>query len=336
MKTFPLNWILKMNIDFIEASGIFTGKDTPDFSNCQISYQSFDTGRKVYNLQGCKKVQLAYNPLNGVFVLRGSISYFIQGHNFSFDKKSFVEAIDYIGSLLKVNLWHMELNILETGVILAVEEKPKDFITHHREGKGMVLFENPKAKGYFRSFNDSFAERKMYDAGKNIHHKQGLKQREIIQKAGWNPEGQYLKWEIHYLKPELLNKGRAIKLYNLMNPLWADVFKADIKKQYSLINPMKSIIPPKVKSNLHAIDIFALELVENKLNEGRTIPEVKRLLYDRINASDLLSKADKDARKRQIKAILDKLEESSESKWDLSQKIDEAISEEISSSEPDS
>lgn len=324
-----------MNIDFIEASGIFTGKDTPDFSNCQISYQSFDTGRIVYNLQGCKKIQLIHNPSNGVCVLRGSISYFIQGHNFTFDKINFVEAIDYVGNLLKVNLWQMDINILEAGVILPVEVKPKEIISHHREGKGMILFENPKDKGNFRSFNDKFAERKMYDAGKNIIHKQGLRQREIIQNAGWNPEKQYLKWEIHYLKPHLLNEGKSIKLYNLMNPFWEEVFKADIKLQYSLINPMKSIIPPKVKSDLHAIDIFALELVESKLNEGKTIPEVKKLLYDRINASSILSKVDKDARKRQVKAILDKLEESSESKWDLTQKIDEALSAEPSSSEPE-
>lgn len=325
-----------MNIDFIEASGIFTDKDTPDFSNCQISYQSYETGRLVYTLQGCKKLQLVYNPKNGVFVLRGSISYFIQGHNFSFKKKDFVEAIDYVGSLLKVNLWNMYLDILEAGVIFPVEEKPKDFITHHREGKDMILYENPKDKGNFRSFNDKFAERKMYDAGKNIKHKQGLKQREIIQNAGWNPKRQYLKWEIHYLKPHLLNHGKAIKLYNLMNPQWEEVLKADIKFQYSLINPMKSIIPPKVKSDLHAIDIFALELVENKLNEGKTILEVKKHLYNRINASAILSKADKDARKRQVKAILDKLEQSSKSKWDLTQKIDEALNSVSSSSEHES
>ena len=321
-----------MNIDFIEASGIFTGKNTPDFSNCQISYRSFETGRDCYSLQGIQKIQLIHKPSNGMLVLRGSISYFFQGHNFSYDKKAFMEAIDYISSLLKINIWQMDLNILEAGVIYPVEVKPKDIITHHREGKGMTLHDNPKDKGNFRSFKDNYAFRKMYDAGRNIKMKQGLKRREIIQRSGWNPDKEFIKWEIHYYKPHLLNKGKALKLYNLMNPHWEEILKADIKFQYSLIIPMKTIIPPKVKSDLHAIDIFALELVESKLNEGLIIPEVKKLLYDRINSSPILSKADKDARKRQVKAILDKLEESSESMWDQSNKINEALYGETSSS----
>lgn len=324
-----------MNIDFIEASGIFTGKDTPFFGHLQHWSDNKATGRQTYILEGCRKIQIYYTPSSGMLVLRGSIMYFAQGHNFTFDKQLFVEAIDYIGQLLHVSLWGMYINILECGVIVEVDQKPKAYIQNHREGKGMLLYSNPKDKGNFRSFNDKLAERKMYDAGRNIQHKQGTSMKEIIQEAGWNPDGHFLKWEVHYIKPEiLLNHGRGILLAEIVNPHWTEVFKADIYSQYKHIIPMKSIIPPSEKSDLHAMDIFAIELVEANLNEGRTIEEVKKLLYDRINASAILSKSDKDARKRQVKATLDKLAEADQSAWDISKKLEEALNlEGISTSE---
>lgn len=315
-----------MNIDFIEATGIFTGKDTPFFGHLEEWSENKATGRKTYIIQGQRKLTFYYTPATGFLVMRGSIMYFWQGHNFTYDKKAFCNAIDYLGQLLHVNLWRMWLNILEVGVIVEVETKPRNYIKNHREGKGMLLYDNPKDKGQLRSFNDKLAERKLYDAGRNIKMKQGLTLQEVIQNAGWNPQGNYLKWEVHYIKPEVsLNHGHGILLCDLLNPAWEDVFKSDIYSQYKRIIPMKSIVYPSDKSDLHALDIFAIELVEAKLNEGKTLQEVKTLLYDRINASAILSKADKDARKRKVKATLEKLAESEESAWDISQKLKEAL-----------
>ena len=315
-----------MNIDFIEATGHFTGKDTPFFGHFQLWSENKATGRQTYCIEGFRQLRFYYTPKTGLLVMNGSIMYFYQGHNFTYDKKIFMQAIDYLGQLLHVNLWEMYLNILECGVIVEVEGKPKDFIQHHREGKGMLMYEDPKDKGHFRSFNDKLAHRKFYDAGRNIKHKQDLKTKDIIKEAGWNPDGNYLKWEVHYIKPEkTLNKGRGIQLYDLLNPNWEQVLKSDIYSQYKRIIPMKSIIYPSDKSKLHAMDIFAIELVESKLNEGKTLKEIRKILYDRINASEAFSKADKDARKRKIKATIDKLSESEESIWDISQRIQEAL-----------
>lgn len=315
-----------MNIDFIEATGIFTGKDTPFFGHLKEWSVNKATGRHTYIIDGFRKLVFYYTPANGILVMKGSVMYFAQGHNFTYDKKTFRQTIDYLGTLLHVNLWGMWLNILEVGTIMEVDQKPKDFIRHHREGKGMLLYEDPKDKGHFRSFNDKQAQRKLYDAGRNIKMKQGLTLQGVIQEAGWNPEAYYLKWEVHYIKPEIwLNHGHGILLADLLNPTWEEAFKSDIYSQYKRIIPMKSIVYPSDKSDLHALDIFAIELVEAKLNEGKTLQEVKKLLYDRINASAILSKADKDARKRKVKATLEKLTESEESAWDISQKLKEAL-----------
>lgn len=316
-----------MNIDFVEATGIFSGKDTPYFGHLQFWNENKVTGRLTFLIEGCRKIKLHYTPSTGIMVLSGSIMYFWQGHNFTFKKEGFVEAIDYIGQLLQIEgkIWEMQINILECGVIMEVDERPRNYIQNHREGNGMLLYSNPKDKDNFRSFNDKFAERKMYDAGRNIQYKQGIPIKQVIQEEGWNPEGHYLKWEIHYLKPELLNHGIGIRLAEIVNPHWEEIFREDIYHQYQLITPMKTLLPPSSKANFSTMDIFAIGLVESMLNEGRTIEEVKKHLYGIVNSSAILTKSDKDSRKRQINLTLAKLEQSDQSKWDISKKLAETL-----------
>lgn len=313
-----------MNIDFIEAT-LFTGKDTP-FFGCMKKIASYESGNVKYILNGCEKIEVIFNEESGKLVLRGSIMYFMQGHNFTYSKKLFVEGVNYVGKLLHLNLWNMMINIFENGVVVKVKKNPKDYIQHHREGRGMQLYETPKDAGNFRSFNDKYVERKFYNAGRNIMHKQGVTMKQVIEGAGWNPDAHYIKWEMHYLKPEcLLNDGKGLHLSDLVNPDWEKKFDADLYNQYCKIKPMKTIISPTDKADLHTLDFFAIELVETKMNEGKTLEEVRKILYDRINSSSVLSKADKDARKRQVKATLEKFQQSEISEWDLKEELRQAI-----------
>ena len=157
--------------------------------------------------------------------------------------------------------------------------------------------------------------------------KQGLHQKEIIADCGYNPARQYLKWEVHYIKPELLNKGRAIRIKNLCNADWYATFKEDCYLQYKRLIPMKSILMPTNKKDLTTPDIMALAFLEDGMNRE----ELKKMLYAKVNSisDDILSKSDKDARKRQIKKLIDKLEDEPQSKWDLSAEIAKALSADV-------
>ena len=66
-------------------------------------------------------------------------------------------------------------------------------------------------------------------------------------------------------------------------------------------------------------------------NEIGDLEELKKLLYAKVNSisDDILSKSDKDARKRQIKKLIDKLEDEPQSKWDLSAEIAKALSADV-------
>ena len=90
---------------------------------------------------------------------------------------------------------------------------------------------------------------------------------------------------------------------------------------------MAQIETPTSKADLSTASIIALVLVEDNLNDSKSLQEVKKMLYNRINSfpDEVLSKADKDSRKRQVKAILGKMREADTSKWDLSQQLAAAL-----------
>lgn len=303
------------------------GKVSPFFGHCQI-VATYPTGAARYRLEGCEGLDIYWNP-DSFLKLQGSIMYYWQGHNFTYDPEAFQAAIDHIGKMLHVDLWDSIVEVFEYGVILPVEVKPRDYIQHHKAkpSEHLQQYINGKDKGNFTSWQGTNVRLKMYDAGKNIISKQGMSRRGIIQDAGWNPQGNFLKLEAHYLKPSVLNHGKGLMLANLINPDWQSIFKEDLYQQYKRLIPMAQVETPTSKADLSTASIIALVLVEDSLNDSKTIQEVKKMLYNRINSfpDEVLSKADKDSRKRQVKAILGKMREADSSKWDLSQQLAAAL-----------
>lgn len=316
-------------IDFIQATKHLSDKDNLFLGHCRLEAE-YSSDWKKYWLQGCEKLKLWWNPSLNMLRLSGSIMYYWQGHNWTYDKKGFVAAISHIEKLLHVPLWDAMVTAFEFGVIMEVELKPKEYIARHSAApqEKLSVNEKPKDKGKFRWWNDTNISLKMYDAGRNVKTKQGLDKQAIIQESGWNPQGEFLKWEAHYLKPEFLNYGKGLLLTDLMNPSWEDIFKEDLYIQYKRLTPMKSFVTPTKKKDLSTPDIVMLALAELQINAGESLQEIKKMLYAKINSipEEVLSKSDKDSRKRQIKSLLDKLQEEPTSQWDLSKKLEDALS----------
>lgn len=307
-------------IDYIEATKHFECKNTPFFGYC-IHSASYSSGWEKYHLKGCEKIEIWHNQELNMLRFKGSVMYYLNGHNFIFSKSDFVQGINMIGNIIHANLWDAILDVLEYGTIIETPQQPRHYITHHKAGKGLVMEEKSKDNGRCRFYNDSLVNLKMYDAGRNIMHKQGITMQEIIKESGWNPQGNYLKWEAHYRKPEkVLNHGIGIRLEELMHPDWDCALKADLYSQYKRLIPMKSIVTPTTKKELSSSSIILYLLAETKVNDGTTLDELKKLLYDKINAipDEILTKADKDSRKRQIKTMLAKIQEAKQSEYDLS------------------
>lgn len=319
-------------IDFIDiVKPISIGKITPNIGHCKM-VATFANGITRYALNGCERLDVYLE--DGVLLrIRGSIMYYWQGHNFSYSHSAFCSANDYIGKLLNVVLWDSNVQEFEYGVIMQVDNAPKDYIKNHKANprEHLNLSYNEKDKGNFSMWTDKYVCLKMYDAGKNIKMKQGLSRRQVLEKAGWNPQLNYLKWEVHYKKPGvlMLNNGQLFRLADLIDPNWQHRFKEDLFNQYKRLEPMSTIIEPTNKADLSTADLFALVLAEGCINNSQSILDVKQMLYDRINAfpNEVLSKSDKDYRKRQITAILENIQKANVSRWDLSQKLADVLQE---------
>lgn len=315
-------------LDYISINK-YLNKDTPSLEHCKW-VADYSTGWQQFQVQGCELMKVLWNPNAGQLKLQGSVAYFIQGHNFACSKSDFVQGVEYLQGLLHVGLWNSSLDAFEFGAIMEVEYKPAQYIKNHHARKGANLTEGEKVrdKGSFRWWYNATEKLKLYDVRKNLMQKQGLQRRRIIEEAGWNPEAQYLKFEAHYLKPALLNSGYDLQLEDVLQPTIYENLKNITQAQYQLLEPMKTLELPTDKKNLTSADIVLQAFVEGFINtEGRSPQEAKKALFKRVNMipNEILSKADKDGRKRQINALFDRVEVAAESQWDLTGKIAEAF-----------
>jgi len=314
-------------IDFIEATQ-YQCKDSPFLGHCKpFPCKLNQYGWQTYTLQGCKEMEIHWKPELCAVRVKGSLPYYLQGHNFAFSNGDFVEGVGMLQNLLGISLWDATLEAFEFGCIFPVDKKPVLYIRNHNSLPQAHLYMNEKGrdKGAFRWWDDSGRILKLYDAKKNILMKQDLKAREVIQDAGYNPEGQYLKFEAHWKKPHLLNGGRNVVLEDLQNPDFLQSLSSTLINEYHQLQPMRTLLQPTSKKDLSALDIAVSVLVESLMNQGLSVEEAKKQLYAYINQAGCLDKQDKDARKATFRKAFGKLQESQESQWDLTHKIEEAL-----------
>lgn len=325
----------KKMIDFIKITKFLQDKDTLNLANCKRLRISEESGFTYYSVQGCKPLQL--RTKEAYFEVSGSLPYYWQGNNFSFSGEAFIESIDYLSTLLGVGLWDSALCEFEWGLILEVDRKPKDYILHHLLSTNYQskFYENekPQDKGRFKWWESKAHNEilKMYDVSYNVQKKNTTSNRVYMKQYGYKVNANYIKFEVHYLHPErmiLPNKpnGANILLADLANPEITQLLDNQLINYYkSILNPMKNIVTPAEKKEYQAIDIILSTLVEEALNKGKTLQEVKKSLYSRINSTSILSTDDKKNRKRQILAHLARLKEEEKSDWDLTEKIEEKL-----------
>jgi hypothetical protein len=307
-------------IDYIELIKCLRDGETLNFGHLQLEAE-YNGGLKKYYVRGCRQMEIQYNPQQHIFKLKGSPLYFIQGHNFTWDKQLFIEALKYIESLIGITLFDCVVDKFEYGKIMEIESRVERVISGHFAGNGLSMDERSKDRGNIRYFNDSLVALKLYNAGINIQHKQGLKMKDIIQQTGWNPKGNFIKFEILYKKPHIsLNKGKGLRLSNILLPSFEAILNNELVNQYKRLNKMKSIEMPSSKKELYSSDIILLTLAEIALNQGK---DTKKLIHAFIKAipENVLSSEDKKARRKQIKVLLEKVHSSGASEFDISEQL---------------
>lgn len=307
-------------IDYIALNKHFQDKDKPFFGHCQ-EIAAYRSGEIKYNILGCRPLEIYWNESLHRLRLKGSLLYFIQNHNFTYSDSLFREAVEYLEGILYCSLWDSNVDEFEYGTIIEVEKSPKEYILHHfTNEKKLSESKNQKSENFLRRWEEPNVSLKMYDENRNIKLKQNKSEIEYLRQAGWNPELHYLKWEAHYKRPHLIfNGGSFLKLADLLNPAFQERFREDLLYQYSRLSPFRTVIPPENKKQASTDGILLLTLAETLLNDNIPLPKMKKLIYTKINSfpDSVLSPDDKGARKRQIRPLLKRLEESDTSQWDL-------------------
>ena len=315
-------------IDYIALNKHFQDKDKPFFGHCQ-EIAAYRSGEIKYNILGCRPLEIYWNESLHRLRLKGSLLYFIQNHNFTYSDSQFREAVDYLERILHCSLWDSNVDEFEYGTIIEVEKSPKEYILHHSTNdKKLSESKNQKSENFLRRWEEPNVSLKMYDENRNIKLKQNKSEIEYLRQAGWNPELHYLKWEAHYKRPHLIfNGGNYLKLADLLNPVFQERFREDLLYQYSRLSPFRTVIPPGNKKQASVGGILLWTLAEKLLNDNIPLPKMKKLIYAKINSfpDSVLSTNDKGARKRQIRPLLKRLEESDTSQWDLLEVLKEKI-----------
>jgi len=279
-------------------------KDNPCFDHLQYE-AGYSSGWNKFLLKGCKEMEVWHNESNNLLKVKGSLPYYWQKHNFSFDMDSLHDSIQDISERLKINLWEAELSKFEYGSIIEVLSKPNELIRHHIKSRGMQTRSiNPDAK----IFEGIIQSIKLYDAGRNMKNKLDKAIRShLIHTYGYDPTKHYLKIENHYKKPyTVLNNGMRILVNDLLIPEFILKCKADLLYQYQNIIKTVSFLIPKDKKALSAGNIILLAFKEAEGLFNINAEEMINSLLKSI-PEEILNQNDKKARKRQIREMLKKI-----------------------------
>lgn len=317
-------------IDYIEIEKYLDDKDTPRFDDLEILSMDGNGARVNYVLDGCRKLEITYSGNDNKLTIAGSIAYFMKGHNFSCTRREFNEGIEHISKRLGVDLWSARVRELEYGTIFPVDEIPKQIIKNHVAGKGTRLYENIKGKdaGHYKNWQRSYERLKMYDAKRNVEMKQTLNKRKEMEKEGYEPDKEFLKFEMHLYNVTKINGNKVLRVEELTIPRTIKMLNEELMKRYKLLAPTKEVIEPSEKSECQVLNIVLAEYVKMIVNNGGSIEMARKELNNAVDSYQCLNKYDKDNRKDALRKAFKKMHTEDKSPWDLTGKIQESLSKE--------
>lgn len=301
---------------------------TPNFDRLTKKATYHESGWEYYTIHGYHSfdMELRWNPIYGVLEIWGNPFYFQQGHNFTADTKTFQEAIKSIERIIEIDLQEATVTQIEYGKTFEVDQKPSLYISGHLENDNLCMWEKDCDRGAIRHFDDDKEKihLKLYDVGKNIKEKHKKSTRHLVKEAGWKEDHNYIRFEVVYKSPELLNNQIPILYKDLFTDKMLNIFNEDLYCQYNRITKKQTLDIPNTKKELGTGNIILHVLAEYLLGQGVNL---KKTLFAKINSfpDTLLSPVDKSARKREINKLLGGMKTSVISFFDLSSKLESSL-----------
>jgi len=306
-----------MNLDYIDITK-FLHKDTL----CTEYLQKNAVYKEAvqYHLQGCKNIEVWEYPATNQIRIKGSIPYFVNGHNYFSTMNDWKEGLDYIAGCLNQNIYTCNVNKFEFGTIQEIPFIEADFLHNHIKLQGMTV--KPYYQGNVltgKVFENSNLITKLYDVSRNIKNKLDYSIRNELSRAyGWDKEKHYIKVENHYKKPETLFKQQNLILSELLSDEHLKKLQIDLINTYKSIMKTGCIHIPATKSDINSgtIPLMVLKELENifDINTEELIKQKIKSIPDEI-----FNKNDRKARVKQIKDNLKKIISTEKSSYDITE-----------------
>jgi hypothetical protein len=243
-------------------------------------------------------MKVSYNKEERILTIKGSLPYFIQGHNFWFDLEGARKAIELIEELLNVDLYDAEVKIMEYGVIVMPNFTIQEFINNHIQTRGYrEEIYMGRGKNYVR--NDRAYTLKFYSLWANIDNSRNKvtpATRKMLVDSRCSRVNNPMRYEIHGSPKKLL--GCRILVSEMLSKAFEDKCKHILLKKYMQIKKWERLDI----SGMKRLDTskIALTLLSEKQNRFQ-----EELLYlvDRTNAKEV----SKRSRKTHIKELCKKI-----------------------------
>ena len=315
-----------MNLDFIEITK-FISKDRVNFSYLEkIAFYKW--GAERYYFDRCNRIEVWYNEAMNQLKIKGSLPYWINGHNYFSSLNDWKEGLDYMGGCLDVNLYSGLIESFEFGTIQEIPFPEASFLKNHIGIKGMQPREFFKGKTLTgKEFHSPALKVKLYDVSRNIKNKLDKPIREEISRLyGWNRDKNYIKIENHYRKPEALFRGN-VYLDELLSENFQKRLQNSLFSTYQRIMKTGKTTIPEKKADINAGTIPLLILKELEEIHNFKTEELLRQKLKEI-PEDILSPADRKARQRILRENLKKISLKGKSEFDISELLKAKIRQE--------
>lgn len=319
-----------MNLDYIEISK-FLNKDNINYQ--YLEKEASYKGADKYYFKGCRKLEVwIYYNTNQVKI-KGSIPYFVNGHNYFSTLNEWAEGLDYLSGCLNTNVYSGIVECFEFGTIQEIPFSEEVFLRNHIKLAGAECREYLQGNILTgKEFINPSCKVKIYDASRNIKNKLDKAiQDEISSVHKWDREKHYIKLEIHFKAPEAYFKSK-IYVSELFESGFQSLLRKELISTYKNIMKTGTLIMPEKKADLNAgtlplIILKELEAVHNFKTED-LLKAFLKSIPERI-----LSTEDKKARKKILWDNLKKISNQENSEFDISGLLEAKIKAEKESNE---
>lgn len=292
-------------IDFVKISKVI---DSDDLMMDSLNCISSGRGWMRFILEFKGSIDVTMNFATSTLTIKGSLPYFLQGHNFSGTNNGTKQAIKIIEGLIGISLDDAVVEELEYGVVVRPNFSPQLIFMSHNSidgfRKDIYTKSNDVVNGVI--YKKKGVKIKMYDPWANINscpNKVSSETRQELKTQGLHRGDNSIKFEFHHNKPSELTEESVLTVEEMLSGWFIHVCQNILLNYYDSINKTELVALPKTKKEANTSMILLLALI----SECNCIEERTNQIMTAL--SDVLSSQDRSARRRTIKKTIERLKE---------------------------